>query len=237
MAYGVAYTYSKSMDDGSAQRNILPNAYDAHNLWGPSDFDRRHVFVGNVIYELPFFRERNLVGSLLGGWQIGMLVQLQSGVPLTVGTADDVAGVGPGNGTGVGTSGSNDVSNNSLPPTIYNIVGDPHLSGATFSNSTTDQNFYFNTKAFEKPAAGTFTTQSSRNILYNPGFQNWTASLFKNFRIGERQLVTFRSEFYNFPNHPNWSNVDSVNPTAATFGKVVNKNFERTIQLSLRYQF
>jgi hypothetical protein len=42
---------------------------------------------------------------------------------------------------------------------------------------------------------------------------------------------------YNFPNHPNWSNVDSVNPTSGTFGKVTQKNFERSIQLSLRYEF
>ncbi|MEP6535755.1 MAG: carboxypeptidase regulatory-like domain-containing protein [Bryobacteraceae bacterium] len=237
LAYGLAYTYSKSMDDGSAQRDILPNAFNAHNLWGPSDFDRRHVFVGNVMYELPFFREKNMMGTLLGGWQIGMLVQLQSGVPLTVGTGDDVAGVGPGNGSGVGTGSANGTSNNSMPPTIYNIVGDPHLSSATFSNSASDPTSYFNTAAFVKPNAGTFTTQSNRNVLYNPGFQNWTASLFKTFRIGDRQGVTFRSEFYNFPNHPNWSNVDSVNPTAASFGKVLNKNFERTLQLSLRYQF
>ena len=49
--------------------------------------------------------------------------------------------------------------------------------------------------------------------------------------------MTFRGEVYNIPNHPNWNNVDSVNPTASTFGKVTNKNFERTFQLSLRYSF
>ena len=58
-AFGVAYTLSKSMDDGSAQRNIIPNTYDASNLWGYSDFDARHVFIANYIYELPFFKNQN----------------------------------------------------------------------------------------------------------------------------------------------------------------------------------
>ena len=46
-SFGVAYTLSKSEDDGSAQRDIIPNAYDGSNLWGPSTFDRRHVLVVN----------------------------------------------------------------------------------------------------------------------------------------------------------------------------------------------
>ena len=72
--------------------------------------------------------------------------------------------------------------------------------------------------------------------MYNPGIQNWTAALFKTFAINEQHRVTFRSEFYNFPNHPNWSNVEN-NPESGTFGKVTSKSFERTIQLSLRYSF
>jgi hypothetical protein len=233
ITYGLAYTLSKSMDDGSAQRDILPNPFDRSMLWGASDYDRRHVFVGNVIYELPFFRNSSgLTKSLLGGWQTTLLVQLQTGTPFTVGTTDDVAGFGPGNGTG---SSSN--TGNSMPANIYNVSGDPHLSDPKFATSNSDPNLYFNTAAFTRPAAGTFTTQRNRNLLYNPGFQNWTGSLFKTFAIGERQGVTFRGEVYNIPNHPNWNNVDSVNPTAATFGKITNKNFERTFQLSLRYSF
>ena len=53
--------------------------------------------------------------------------------------------------------------------------------------------------------------------------------------IGRRRR-RLSSEFYNFPNHPNWSNVASVDPTNSSFGRVNDKNFERTIQLSLRYR-
>jgi hypothetical protein len=224
-SYGLAYTLSKSKDDGSAQRDMLPNPFDAHNLWGPSAFDRRHVFVGNLIYELPFFQKsQGLKRTLLGGWQTTLLVQLQTGTPFTVGTGDDVLGIGPGNG------------NNDAPATIYNTVTDPHLSNPAFSASSGDSNFYFNPKAFAEPAAGTFTTQSNRNLLYGPGFQNWTGSLFKTFAITERQAVTFRGEVYDIPNHANWNGPDA-NPRSGTFGQVTNKNFERTFQLSLRYAF
>ncbi len=220
LSYGLAYTLSKSYDDGSSQRDILPNAFDAHNLWGPSDYDRRHVFVANVIYELPLLRNRkSILGLVAGGWQIGMVVQLQTGTPFTVSKGNDYAGVGSGSGS-----------------QIWNVAGDVHNSDPKFSLASGDQNFYFNPQAYKVPAAGTFTTQNNRNLAYNPGFQNITASLFKTFPIGERQAVTFRSEFYDLPNHPNWNGADT-DPTSGTFGKVNNKNFERTLQLSLRYTF
>jgi len=227
ITYGLAYTLSKSMDDGSGQRDVIPNPFNRSMLWGPSGYDRRHVFVGNVIYELPIFRKSTgIARSLLGGWQVTLLAQFQTGTPFTVGTGDDFAGFGPGNG------------NNDMPTSIYTIMGDPHTSDPKFSATGTgsDPNTYFNPGAFQKPAPGTFTTQRNRNLLFGPGFQNWTGSLFKTFQLGEKQGVTFRGEVYDIPNHGNWNGPDT-NPNSSTFGKVTNKNFERTFQLSLRYQF
>ncbi len=61
-------------------------------------------------------------------------------------------------------------------------------------------------------------------------------AVFKSFAITESQRIEFRSEFFNLPNHPNWSNVDT-NPRSSTFGKVTSKTGQREIQLSLRYSF
>ena len=81
-------------------------------LWGPSDYDRRHVFVGNVIYELPFFRDSSgLPKAFSADGRLTLLAQLQTGTPFTVGTTDDVAGFGPGNGTSVSSN-----TGNSMPP-------------------------------------------------------------------------------------------------------------------------
>ena len=80
LTYGIAYTLSKTMDDGSAQRDIIPNTYDASNMWGQSDYDIRHIFIANYMYELPFFRNQtNFAGKALGGWQLSGIVQAQTG--------------------------------------------------------------------------------------------------------------------------------------------------------------
>ena len=71
LLFGFAYTYSQSKDNGSDPKDSLANAYDRSTVWGPSNFDRRHVAVANVIYQLPFFTNHSqLSGKLLGGWQV-----------------------------------------------------------------------------------------------------------------------------------------------------------------------
>lgn len=48
-SFGGAYTLLKIYDSGSGQRDIVPNAFDTSNLWGPANYDRRHVVVLNAI--------------------------------------------------------------------------------------------------------------------------------------------------------------------------------------------
>jgi hypothetical protein len=249
LSYGVAYTYGKSEDDGSGPRDILPNSYDASTFWGPSAFDNRHVAVINFIYELPFLRSRsNLTGKLLGGWQITGVSQFQSGLPFTVGSGDDFAGVGGRGNLNDNISGVREIQ-------IWNRNGDPGLprGDRKFSDGPSDQNFWFRTRnddgtsIFSVPAAGTFTSQRNRNAVRGPGYQNWNLGIFKNFYVTERQRVVFRAEAFNWPNHPNLGHTDGngannnggldVNPRSSTFGKVTAKGGQRSLQLSLRYSF
>jgi len=224
LGFGGAYTLSKSMDNGSTYTYIMPNAYNDQTTWGPSDFDARHNVVLNAIYDIPFLKSNKaLLGRMLGGWQITMVAQFQTGLPITVATADDFAGVGPGSG--------NQLWNMALMPAT------PHQ----FSPSTNSGNYWFvptvnGTPIFTAPANGTFTTQNNRGVLRNPGYQNWNMGLFKTFALTEHQKLTFRAEGFNFINHSNLSGVNT-NPRSATFGMVTSKNGERDIQLSLRYSF
>ncbi len=242
LMYGVAYTYSKSSDDGSNQRDIIPNAFDARNLWGPSSFDTRHILTINYMYQLPFFRDMTTRrGKLLGGWQITGATQFQTGTPFTIGRNVDYAGVGD--------VGSLDGNPTNKQIQIWNVNGSPQLSRGerAFSFTNSDSNFWFRTKnpdgssIFTQPAAGTFTTQNNRNLLYGPGFQNWNLGVFKNFNISETQRFTLRMEAFNWINHPNWGGTTGggvdIDPISATFGKVTGKGSERNIQLSLRYTF
>ena len=77
LSYGVAYTYSKCMDSGSNQRDVIPDAYDAGFLWGPCDYDVRNMLLINGIYNLPFFRNSSskAAKALLGGWQVTGIFQ------------------------------------------------------------------------------------------------------------------------------------------------------------------
>jgi hypothetical protein len=230
LAFGVAYTLSKSMDNGSTNRDIVPFTYDRSMLWGPSNFDTRHVFVANYIYELPFLKGKtNVTGKLLGGWQISGITQFQTGMPSTVATGDDFAGVGTlGSMSGMGQ------------PWIRN--GTPQYTQKFAALGASDPNQWFTTTnpdgsaIFTRPAQGAYNKQLVRNAFYSPGWQNWNIGLFKRFQLTERAGVQFRAEAYNFVNHPNWSGANFT-PTSSLFGKVTSKSSERNLQLALRFNF
>ncbi len=232
LTFGVAYTLSKSMDNGSNQRDIIPNTYDASNLWGYSEFDARHVFVANYVYQLPFFKnQNNLTGKLLGGWQLSGITQYQTGTPCNVGVSNDYAGVGQdGSICGLGQ--------------FWNMNGTPSIVGGFAANGVNDPNLWFTTTnpdgspIYTKPATGTFVTQKGiRDIIHSPGFANWNMGLFKTFAVNERSGFQFRAEAFDVFNHPNLGGAN-FNPTSSTFGKVTGKTGDvRNMQLSLRFFF
>ena len=226
-SFGLAYTYAKSFDNASGRRERPYNALDDRSFWGPSGFDIRHMMKINYVYEVPFLRDRSdLLAAMLGGWQISGVTQLQTGTPITIGTADDFAGIGRAD----------------LQP--WNYSGDPKLSSGerAFANAAGDGNFWFRTTnadgspIFTAPTLGTFGNQTRNQLLHNPGLNIWNLALFKNFRVAEGQNVQFRAEAFNMPNHPSWGGA-TTNPRSATFGQITGKSGNRNVQLSLRYSF
>jgi hypothetical protein len=243
LQFGVSYTLSKSMDDGSNQRDVVPDTYNTSMLWGPSEFDARHIVIINYLYQLPFLRKQSgFAGKVLGGWQISGITQFQTGLPCSVAAANDYAGVGLDSNFGCGVNGQYWVVNGN--PRIIGTFGP---SGQWFA--TTNPN---GTPIFTAPAPGTFNTQRVRDLIYQPGYQNWNMGLFKTIPVNERFRFQFRAEAYNVWNHPNWCSNSGCNGTTniglnptntATFGKVLSKGSgssgqgERNLQLSLRLEF
>ncbi len=215
LQFGLAYTLSRSTDNGSSLTDVLPNAYDDTAYYGLSDFDRTHVLIFNYIYDLPFLRSgHGWLSRSLGGWEISGVIQAQSGTPFSVRRNVDYAGVGPGSGN-----------------QFWDLVGDPNIEPTDFTNSAT----WFDKSAFAQPKAGTFGVQE-RNLLRNPGFWNWDMGLRKNFATTERQRLQFRFEVYNVVNHPNWGTANA-DPTSGSFGLVTSKSGNRSLQLALKYIF
>ena len=243
LQFGVAYTLAKSMDNGSNQRDVVPDTYNPASLWGPSEFDARHTVIINYLYDFPFFRHRpGLVGKTLGGWQISGITQFQTGLPCSVAGPTDYAGVGLDSNFGCGVNGQLWVVNGH--PTYPKTFGP---NGQWFTTTNPD-----GSPIFTAPPAGTFNSQLVRDLIYQPGFENWNMGLFKAFPINEKRGFQFRAEAYNVWNHPNWCGASGcsgttnigLNPTnLKTFGKVLTKgsgssgNGERNLQLSLRAYF
>ncbi len=223
--FGVAYTWSKSMDYGSNAGYELPNVYDHTPNWGPSDFDIRNVAVVNYVWNLPYNGGTSrLMRGALGNWQVSGLTQLQSGEPFSIDTGNDYAGVGPGSGS-----------------QLWDAIRTPSTPHK-FSSSNGSA-YWFDPTAFVAPAPGTIAPRGTRNSLYSPGFQSWNIALVKDFHVlpgHENHLLTFRAESFNFTNHPNLDSPD-INPTSGTFGQVTQKGntyaSDRQFQFSLRYQF
>jgi hypothetical protein len=229
LSFGFAYTLSKCEDSGSAQRDVIPDTYDAGFLWGPCDYDTHQVAVINWIYQLPFFRNAGsrALKAVAGGWQITGVTQFQTGTPSKIQTSDDFAGIGPGSGNQIQYFWK-----------YANYGKDPDYPRqfAAGGNAADPAQWLTVAGLFTPPATGTIVRDRLRNYFYNPGFQNWNVGLFKEFALTERHKVLFRAEAFNWINHPNWSGFDS-NPRSSTFGKVTGKSSERNLQLSLRYSF
>jgi len=98
----VSYTWSHAIDDAietdtNATGDGLQNNYDVARSRGNSVFDLRHVFVSSVVYDLPFGSGRTWLNRhgpldwLLGGWQLGGIVTMRSGLPFTPLLSTDVS--------------------------------------------------------------------------------------------------------------------------------------------------
>src|SRR5262249_38543994 len=200
LSVGVAYTFSKSIDNASSERggsDVPPNSRNVDAERGPSDFDRTHVFTANYIWNFPnLVRRKNAWRALVNGWQFSGITRFWSGSPFDVVLSQDVAGIG--------------ATQNQRPDVIADTPGPRPLSE------------WFNRAAVARPATGSFGGMG-RNSLRGPGVNKWDLSLFKNFVLREGVRMQFRSEFFNAFNHPSFTTIGtSLTTTSAGVNPNVN---------------
>ncbi|HYK60337.1 MAG TPA: carboxypeptidase-like regulatory domain-containing protein [Bryobacteraceae bacterium] len=204
------YTYSKSLDDGTAwNSSVGANApgFVMYPLnpridWGLSTYDVRNAAVINGTYELPIGRGKffgrsasGTLDKLIGGWSVGGIGTFQSGFPFT-----PQLGFNPAN---------DGDSRNPVRPSW-----NPAFSGPVILGSP---NQYFNPNAFILPAAGTYGNVG-RDTLIGPGIASVDFSALKNTQLSERLRLQFRAEFFNILNHANFTTPNTVVFTSATSG-------------------
>lgn len=231
-----SFTWSKAVDQFSEIQNvggaISSIAQYAHRFdleRGLANFDQTRRFVLSWLYELPvgrgkpFLNRGGILNAFLGGWQTNGIVTFADGTPFTVGCF-----CGDRSQTG-------NIFNTHRP----DVSGNPLPDG--FERTYVKQ---FDTSVYSTPVLGTLGN-SGRNTLRSTGQRAGDVSFFKNFQIGERGQIQFRSEFFNllsshfysprFPsNNLTATNFGSLLPVGGDHGDLFNP---RIIQFGLRLLF
>ncbi len=225
LSYTAAFTWSKSLDSGSALRNnqgdtLWPtNSYNLAAERGPSQFNLPHRFVANFLYMLPLgqgqpFINHGIAGGILGGWQVGGILTLADGTSINVAQLGDTAGLGT-------------------------LGNQPDYTGVSPIPANRSAAHYWN------PAAFNFTSSAlsyrpgtmSRDSLFTPGSETFDSSLVRDIHLWEAHTLTFRFEAFNTLNRPNWNAPSSDARNLATFGVVTSAGTMRELQLALKYSF
>jgi hypothetical protein len=187
---------------------------------GLSSFDVRHRFVTSALWDIPVGKGRRLsiengfLNALIGGWQIGSIVTLQTGFPLTVFAGGDYA---RNQATGF------------IRPNATGISPD-------LPRGQEDPRRFFNEAAFVLQPEGSLGNVS-RNTLTGPGLISWDFSSLKDFRIREGHTLQFRFEAFNLPNHPNWGNPNTDIRSGAFNTITSTRTNMRNLQFALKYLF
>jgi Carboxypeptidase regulatory-like domain len=213
LQFNASYTLSKSTDFNSLSNSLVTvqDSFNPADSEGPSDFDARHRFVINAIYDLPFTGN-----AWKEGWQVGAIVQAQSGNPISIVT-------NIGTFTGVV---------NSLRP---DLVGDPVIleePARWFENSVCDPRIAGScgpSSVFALPvsADGVFHFGNlGRNAILGPGFSNTDLSLIKNIGLSNTARLQLRVEVFNLFNRANFGQPGRIAVVGSTaFGQVTNTRF------------
>lgn len=241
------YRFSKSIDTlsnagpGAVTNQTYPIDLDEER--GPSDFDSRHNFVMSGLYELPICRnKKSLAGKILGGFQLGGILQYNTGFPWTPKVAQFVrtstgAGIFPIRPIGYFGGVQQNTSNGTfLTPNGYFPGGGSQ---------------YFNLGINPNPAGGDPRLQQNppgigRNSFRGPNYFTVDMSLAKTFGLpggflGESPSIELRVDAFNLFNRLNLQQfgffssgtfVNNVN-----FGEPDGALAGRTVTLQARFRF
>ncbi len=225
LTYLTSYTWSKAIDTGSGIRMppgdtlFLQNEFCQSCDRALSAFSAEHRFVTSLLYELPFGKGKPFLNhggfthAIVGGWQMGSIVTLQSGFPITA-------------------MDGKDQSNTGHQDDRPNATG----QASALPRGSQDPQRFFNTNAYVLEPFG-FYGNAGRNTVIGPGLMSWDFSTMKLFPIKERRNLECRFEVFNAPNHPNWG-MPNTTVTSTSFGKVTSTSIDmRELQFSMKLNF
>jgi Carboxypeptidase regulatory-like domain len=217
LQFQAAYTYSKSIDDGSTfEESLDPFNYRASR--GLSLFNSKQRFVVSYDWELPIRKYSGFAGKVLDDWEVSGITQFQSGFPIRLNTEDDTELI------------------NSL---FFLGTEAPSLVGPLqIENPKKTGGFYLNYNNFQDPPLGQFNNGTQRTLCCGPGLADWDFSVHKKISLSETKYLQFRAEIFNVFNHTNYSNPDGGFSDGSTeFGKITTAGDPRLLQFALKFFF
>jgi hypothetical protein len=234
---GANYQWSHAIDVGAAGSNeaSYPENVACRSCEKASgNFDVRHVFTTNWVYEFPFGPGKRMLargaGALfLGGWELSGIYTARTGMPVNILVTRSVADVPDGNASLLG---------------LVVFQRPDYIAGAALQPSMPTADRWINLSAFRVPAPGTFGNLG-RNAVRGPGFQQVDFGVSKRWRATERMTVAFRAEAFNLFNRAQYGLPNSNISSPSDFGRVttaLNTGFTgsgtaRQLQFMLRVLF
>jgi len=225
VTYLVAYTLSKSMEDGCGLGASChsSNPYNRSVDYGISDTNQTNVLSAAFTAQSPLNRSSNkMVNTVAGGWSLNGILQLSSGLPYTVTTSGDPENIG------------------SVSEERVNVSGNPNSGTGIHTPAE-----WFNTSAFSTQTQYTYGNEKV-NTLNSNWRRNLDLSIFRQFHVGlgEKRYFEFRAETFNIFNNVvfNVPNTDiskySIDPTKNAFGNVTSQlNSPRQLQMGLKFNY
>jgi hypothetical protein len=236
-----AYTWSK--DIGTSQGTPgggVQNSFDTKLERGYVQPDFRHRFAGSWVYQLPFGHGKSFgqswnraTDTVLGGWELTGIAVARTGEATTAILSFDPTNTGS---FAPWPDRIHDPYDFSFGQDVQAAMGCPvgHQS----------LQCWYNPAAFVIPAlapgqkfAHQFGNGGSGN-LRGPGQVNFDVGLMKEFSLTERHTLSFRTEFFNIANHPQFK-LPSNNPDqsgGAAISSTLPDN-QREIQFGLKWNF
>ncbi len=219
LQFSASYTFSKSIDYNSrtAQGVVVQNSYNLRGDRGLSDYDARHRFSLNGIYELPLHGSR-----FIEGWRLAPIVTLQSGNPINFKTSN------------TSFTGAATLRPSVIAPVLTGFT--PATNGnATYVTYVQNPGIFYD--------QGSAFGNLGRNTVIGPGFSNVDIALIKNTLIRENLRLEIRLDAFDTLNKTNFGQPGATVGTS-TFGLLTNTRFptgdsgsSRQMQVSAKLVF
>jgi hypothetical protein len=256
------YTFSKNLTDaqGTGQTRFEP-LLDNNNPrleYSRADFDQTHKFNLLTTYELPFgkgkpFLNQGIAAAIFGGFQIGGILQIGSGSPITItdarGTLNRAAR--SGRQTALTNLTKDELKKLAgvyrtpngifiLPPAMLGRNPDGTINTAGGGQGRGANGFgtpVFQGQQFFNNAPGQ-TSGLERAIFNGPTRYNLDLSLIKRFSIGERFKVQLQADMFNALNTTNFFTSNQfLDINSPNFGRITQTFDARVVQLAFRLNF